>query len=106
VIVFRDGYDQAGFMPVKCSPDAPQTVDIMLLKKDGSYNFVPWDNLQSWNAKAFGLLTSGIDQATARSRCDDLKEQRPAVLACFFNIVTAVAAIPFRREQHSTISKK
>jgi hypothetical protein len=95
VIAFRDGYEQAGFMPVKCSPDAPQTIDIMLLKKDGSYNFAnaQWGALQSWNPVAFNLLTSGVDQATARSRYDDTMEHHPELLACFFNLTTAMAAI-------------
>lgn len=95
VVAYRDGYEQAGFTPVKCSPSSPQTVDLMLLPKDASYNFAnaQWDNLQSWNDKAFGLLSQGVDGAAARARYDDLREHKAAVLACFFNITTALAAI-------------
>jgi len=95
VVAYRDRYEQAGYTPVKCSPASPQTVDLMLLGKDASYNFANarWDNLPSWNDKAFGLLTKGVDAATARTRYDDLREGKPAVLACFFNITTAMAAI-------------
>jgi hypothetical protein len=95
VVAFRDGYEQAGFTPVKCSPDAPQILDIMLLKKDGNYNFAnaKWDALQSWNSQAFALLTGGIDQTAAHARYDDFREGHPEKLACFFNLTTAMAAI-------------
>src|ERR1700745_1306945 len=37
VLVSAKGYEQAGFFPVKASPVSPQTVDVMLLHKDGNY---------------------------------------------------------------------
>src|SRR5690242_7869601 len=39
VIAFADGYQQAGFHPVKVVPGVPQQVDLMLLGKDASFNF-------------------------------------------------------------------
>jgi hypothetical protein len=95
VVAYQDGYQQAGFTPVKCNPAAPQTVDIMLLGDDESYDFASahWDFLSSWNARAFALLSSGVDADTARQRYEDLIEMQPAVLACFFNLSTAMAAI-------------
>src|SRR5450631_2091953 len=34
VVAWGPGYEQAGFTPVKVSPQTPATLDIMLLKKD------------------------------------------------------------------------
>jgi hypothetical protein len=95
VVAFRDGYEQAGFMPVKCSPASQQTVDLMLLEKDASFNFAgaKWEVLKSWNQKAFALLTGGVDEATAQTRYGNLMEDKPLVLACFLNLTTAMAAI-------------
>ena len=95
IVAFRDGYEQAGFTPVKCSPNSPQTLDIMLLKKNGTYNFAnaKWEVLNAWNDKAFALLTGGVDATTAQSRYSDLMEAAAPVLACFFNLTTAMAAI-------------
>jgi hypothetical protein len=95
VVAFRDGYEQAGIMPVACSPAVPQTVDLMLLKKDSGYNFAEakWEALKSWNERAAELLTGGVTEAVAQKRYEDLMEDKPAVLACFFNLATAMTAI-------------
>src|SRR6267142_3061866 len=37
VIVFADKYHQAGFTPVKLSPERPTTLDLMLIPKDLSF---------------------------------------------------------------------
>jgi len=95
VVAFRDGYEQAGFMPVHCTPTTPQTVDIMLLPKNGTYNFASarWANVQAGDPRIAALLTSGADAATAERRYGDLMEQRPAALACFWNLITAMSGI-------------
>ena len=70
VVAFRDRYEQAGLTPVACSPALPQTVDLMLLKKDSGYNFsaAKWETLKSWNEKAAELLTGGVTEAVAQKR--------------------------------------
>jgi hypothetical protein len=67
----------------------------MLLRKNAGYNFAnaKWSLLEAWNKQAFGLLTGGVDAATAESRYGDLMEDKASVLACFFNLTTAMAAI-------------
>jgi hypothetical protein len=95
VVAFLTGHEQAGFTPVHCTPDAPQTVDLMLLDKNADYNFhnARWDALPAWNDKAFWLLAHGADPAAAQARYENLLEHQPAVLASFFNLATAMAAI-------------
>src|SRR5947207_13016682 len=42
VVVFRKKFQQAGFMPVFCTPEVPRTLDLMLVKKRPSFNFKKW----------------------------------------------------------------
>src|SRR5258708_15725482 len=39
VIVFSDGYHQAGYTPVKLSPEAPVNLDLMLIPKNAVMTF-------------------------------------------------------------------
>ena len=96
VIASAGGYQQAGFYPVKVDPANPAVVDIMLLKKDPTYNFhgASWDSLNQHYLMYAALLHAGAgDNASAADRYGQLMETRPQVLACFFNLVTAMAQI-------------
>src|SRR5215831_18163441 len=61
VLVSANGYEQAGFFPVKASPSSPQTVDVMLLRKDGDYNFsgASWDQVKAKRPDVAKLLAAG-----------------------------------------------
>ena len=99
VLAFADGYSQAGFTPIACSPTVHQMLDIMLLKKDAGFNFAAsqWDRLAVTDPQLAGLLSHGAsDNNGARDRYSQLMEDRPEVLACLLNITTAMAAIPLR----------
>jgi hypothetical protein len=91
VIVFADGYKQAGFTPVKLSRSTPTTLDLMLLPKDASYNFADasWDAMKS----KLPFLAKGADDATGKQRYEDLMEQKPNSLASLLNLTTAMAQI-------------
>ncbi|MFN7994234.1 MAG: hypothetical protein U0Q18_11555 [Bryobacteraceae bacterium] len=96
VVAFADGYSQAGFTPVKCCPDVPQTVDIMLLKKEAGFNFAEaqWDRLGGSHPELRALLAHGASGETvARDRYTQLMEDHAPVLACFFNLTAAMSAI-------------
>jgi hypothetical protein len=98
-LAFTDGYDQAGFTPVACSPSVHQMLDVMLLKKNAAFNFAAaqWDRLAASNPLLSGILAHGAaDDGDARDRYSQLMEERSAVLACLLNITTAMAAIPLR----------
>lgn len=89
-------YRQAGFYPVKINPAAPAVVDIMLLRKNAAYNFngASWNELnQNFPAYADLLRAGAADDASAADRYGQLMEQKPEVLACYFNLVTAMAEI-------------
>ncbi len=96
VVAFTDGYEQAGFTPVKCSPQVPQRLDLMLLKKSAGFNFASaqWDALAASSPLLHGILAHGAaNDATARDRYTQLMEDRPNVLACLLNITTAMQSI-------------
>ena len=96
VIVSAKGLHQAGFTPVKLLRNAWQHVDLMLLPKNGTFNFrdARWETLKTLHPKLFALLSHGAasDQA-AKDRYEQLMEKQPAALAAFFNITTAMEAI-------------
>jgi hypothetical protein len=96
VVVSAPGYSQAGFMPVKVSPQAPAIVDIMLLRKDAEFRFrdAGWESLQQNHPDCAKLLAAGAaDDAAADDRYTQLMEKQPEVLACFFNLMTAMSQI-------------
>ena len=96
VVASADGYQQAGFVPVTVNPVNPAVIDIMLLKKDATFNFrnATWDRLNQQCPAYAALLGAGAaDNASAADRYGQLMEDRPQVLACYFNLVTAMSQI-------------
>jgi hypothetical protein len=96
VVASAKGYEQAGFSPVAASPDVPGVVDIMLLGNNATFNFreASWSNLKQNYPCYASLLAAGAEnESEAADRYSGLMEERPAVLACYFNLVTAMAQI-------------
>src|SRR5690349_12506840 len=96
VIASADQYQQAGFHPVNVKPASPAVVDIMLLANDASFNFAnaTWNRLTlNYPAYASLLAAGAADDASAANRYDELLENRAPVLACYFNLVTAMSQI-------------
>jgi hypothetical protein len=96
VVASANGYEQAGFFPASLSPDVPGVVDLMLLGKNATFNFhnAAWGTLkQNYPAYASLLAAGTADDTEAGNRYSDLMEQRPKVLACYFNLVTAMSQI-------------
>jgi hypothetical protein len=96
VVASADDYLQAGFYPIAVNPVSPAVVDIMLLGKYATFNFrnAIWTRLnQNYPAYAALLAAGSADNAPAADRYSDLMERRPAVLACYFNLVTAMLQI-------------
>lgn len=99
VIASANGYEQAGFFPVKAKPSLPQTVDIMLLHRDGSFNFnaASWDKVKTLPSGLGKLLAAGTaTDADARDRYMNLMDNHENVLACLLNITTAMSQIHLR----------
>ena len=95
VVAWAKGYQQAGFTPVKVTPVLPGSVDLMLLSEDAGFNFsqARWGVIRK-NPRYAALLTAGVASLEkARDRYTELMEDRPAALACFLNLMTAMAEI-------------
>jgi hypothetical protein len=96
VVASAAGFQQAGFHPVAANPESPAVVDIMLLKGNTAFNFrdAIWNRLSQKYPSFAALLRAGaVDDASAADRYSQLMEDRPMVLACFFNLVTAMSQI-------------
>lgn len=96
VVASAKQYEQAGFFPVPVSREMPAVVDIMLLGKNAAFNFhgADWSGLKQNYKPYAALLAAGAgDDDAAGNRYSDLMEQRPAVLACYFNLITAMSEI-------------
>ena len=68
----------------------------MLIRKDPEFNFheAVWPRLEEKYPGYSKLLRSGmVDDASAATRYAQLMEDRPKVLACFFNLMTAMTQI-------------
>jgi hypothetical protein len=99
VIAWAEGHVQAGFYPVKVSPNVVQQVDLMLLKKDAAPHFggATWETVQAKRPVLGRLLLSDVAAETAaRDRYRDLIENKPEPLACLLNIATAMEQINLR----------
>lgn len=91
VIAFSDGFKQAGFSPVKLSTLTPATIDLMLIPKDGHFNFsnASWQ----WVKANLPFVANGVTDAVGQARYQSLVEGSPEKLAALLNITTAMRQI-------------
>jgi hypothetical protein len=90
VVVSADGYQQAGFVPVKLSNKYLTTLDIMLIAKDPGFSFVN----ARWPAAlaAYPFLGGDVSNAAGEARYDGLVEaEKP--LASLLNLGEAMSQI-------------
>ena len=93
ILASADDFDQAGFHPVTIGPNAPQTLDLMLLPKKGDFNFAQakFSDLQTKRPKVAQIFTASAS-GDAGAAYAVLMEQS-AKLACLLNITTAMQQI-------------
>jgi hypothetical protein len=90
VVVYADGYQQAGYTPVKLSNSYITTLDIMLISNDPGFSFV---NARFAAASAlYPFIAAGASEADGESRYDDLLEQEKP-LASLLNLGEAMSQI-------------
>lgn len=94
VIVWTDGYKQAGFTPVKISnkPEAMPVLDLMLLPSKNMIDFsdASFDALKLANSPIYFLLLSGDAEPVAKARWEALMKNDPLTAICILNISTAL----------------
>ena len=96
LIASADHHSQAGATPVNAQRGLPQTVDLMILDKNGSFNFAGaiWNDLPQKFPEIHSILGRGAATgADAQARYENLMEENPATLACLWNLMTAMRDI-------------
>lgn len=94
VIAFVEGHRQAGYAPVKLSPNQDATVDLMLIPNAPVFNYagLSWDVAKA--KLPFLAALPGQSDADAQERFSQLIETNGSKsLACMLNLVTAMEAI-------------
>jgi hypothetical protein len=93
VVVTANGWQQAGYVPVRLSNKSPVILDLMMIPKNPSFDFTdaPWDRIKT----ALPFLGSDVTDNVAKDRYNQLKAARPKSLACVLNITSAMAQIRF-----------
>jgi hypothetical protein len=96
IIASKSGHRDAGFFPVKVEPDAVVNLDLMLIPKDGAFEFAQakWANMPP-NEALFGLIKSGSESETAaKARYEQLMEDKNFVLGALLNLMSGIQTIP------------
>lgn len=95
VVVWSDGYQQAGFIPVKLSDQYTKTLDVMLIPNQPKYSFVnaPWNDVKV----LYPFLASGADEVAGAARYQNLVNDQPMVGACLLNLCEAMSQIHLAR---------
>jgi hypothetical protein len=96
VLVSPDGYQDAGWKPVHASARAPANIDLMVLPNGGKPHFAgaTWQTLSQVRPAVAALVRNGCESPDAAAeKYQRILEVRDAPLACFLNIMTALADI-------------
>jgi len=91
VVVWAQGYKQAGFVPVILSDAYDKILDIMLVPDDPGFNFADakWEVI----AALYSFLGSDVDATIGATRYSNLMENSPKPLACMLNLCEAMSQI-------------
>ena len=94
IIVNADGFQDGAWRPVTVYDRAPVTTDILLLPKNGAFHFdgATWDKLNQVRPNVAKMIRacSPTPEAAAAMYTSGF-ENRPKSIACFLNLVTAMA---------------
>lgn len=95
IVASAEGYEQAGFQPVAIGPNAPQTLNLMLLANDASYHFAQarWSDLVAQRPKLSRLFNDSLNGADAATAYGQMMENGAEKLACLLNITAAMQQI-------------
>jgi hypothetical protein len=91
VVVWAEGYKQAGFSPVVLSDQFTRVLDVMLIAKDPGFSFVNARWAQA--SAAYPFIASGVDDSAGQARYDQLLDQQEKCLACLLNLGEAMSQI-------------
>jgi hypothetical protein len=87
-LVSAKHHADAGFTPFTVKSNQPQTLDLMLLRREGGFTFRPFDELAT-NDNLVRLLR-GDAPGDPRAAYEGLRVANPPALACLLNVTTAL----------------
>jgi hypothetical protein len=93
VLAYADGMIQAGYFPAKVGPNILRPVFLMLLPKNGSFNFnqALWKNIVASHPEVSKILSADIGDGKASvDRYENLLEEKGQVAAGMWNILTGL----------------
>lgn len=91
VVVYADGFRQAGYQPVLLSDQYTRTLDLMLVADNPGFDFA---NASFDLADArYPFLGGDVDTAAGEVRYTNLLENAPKSLACILNLCEAISQI-------------
>ncbi|MEO8367721.1 MAG: hypothetical protein ABI806_00790 [Candidatus Solibacter sp.] len=96
ILVNANGFESNAWRPVTVSDRSPVTADMMLLPKNGAPHFATatWEKLKLLRPNVARMIrASGATSDAAGAMYTAGFEGRPTPLACFLNLVTAMADI-------------
>jgi len=96
VVVDADGFDSGAWRPISASDRAPVVADLMVLPKNGTPHFAEatWDKLRSLRPNVARVIRACCPSADAAGAMYSAAfEARAPQIACFLNLVTAMADI-------------
>jgi len=96
VVASPDGHVDTGWAPVRANPRAPAVLDLMTFPRNGQAHFAraTWEKLQAVRPIVAQSVLCGCENAAAaREKYLCVVERRPEALACFLNIMTALADV-------------
>lgn len=94
VIASADDYDDSAWYPVHVSSLVPNDLFLIFLPKGGRPHFVnaTWTKLLQLRPGVTTIIQRGCENmASCADKYAAVMEERPAALACFLNIITALA---------------
>ena len=96
VLVSADGMVQTGYFPVKVAPNTLRPVFLMLLARNGGFNFnqAHWSNIATSHPQLQKIFGADMtDGKAARDRYESLLEDRGIAAAAMWNILTAMGQL-------------
>jgi len=97
VLVTADGYRDAGFFPLKVSLTHELPVDLMLVPKKATFQFLLWDDLKAQYPLAAKFLACAGSENEAKVHYEELRQNKPAALASLLNLTAAMSTIQLPR---------
>lgn len=96
VLASTDGYYDVGFFPVKISASGDTAVDLMLIPKRNKLTFADWPEVLASYPYICQFIGCGLQPPDAQARYEQLKSDKPNVLAALLNLTVAMSQIHLR----------